>query len=373
MDIFPIIDVDLISILLLIAILINGRKKLHSSTADKITKVFISMIIVTISILVLEIISITIPFYSIDNMIFICKFSNILGFSLIPIIYVLWIFYLKSWVSIKLNYKLFFIPILFNTILCFACLKYPLVFSIDNYANYTRGPLFILPAVTGYIYLLIGLVILIKNRTILDRKEFIALLNFALLPSITAILQLISSDFIIIWSGVTAAIVLFYLFLQERILIYDSLTNAQNRLGFETAITPLFNSSKRNFSMILIDLDHFKSINDNYGHNIGDHALINAVKIFKSVFKDFGQVFRLGGDEFIIIVPTRDSDIIATKIENLNSALALFNSVSNIPYTIKFSYGFDVCDDSYLDLHSYLSHLDILMYDHKKSKPDYLS
>lgn len=368
MDVFPKIDLDVVSIVLLVVILFNSRKKLHTITKDKVTKVFISMIIVTIIILTLEILSIVFQFYNFTNLLFFNKLVNILGFILIPIVFILWILYLKSWISLKFNYILLSLPAICNLIASLLSFKYPLIFYIDNNAQYHRGPLFVTPVIISYIYLGYGLMVLLKNKKLLDAKEFRALVNFAVFPSITALLQLASSEYIIIWSGLTAAIILFYLFLLERIIMYDQLTNALNRVAFESTISSLINTSHKDFSMIFIDLDDFKKVNDTYGHAEGDESLINVVKLLKNTFNNYGQVFRFGGDEFVVILKTKDICIINTIINKLTDNLETYNIMSKKPYAIKLSYGFDVFNDDFDTFYEYIQHLDKLMYKNKNSK-----
>lgn len=85
----------------------------------------------------------------------------------------------------------------------------------------------------------------------------------------------------------------------------DSLTNLYNRRFFSQKCEEVFNQSKRNFnkaSIIFLDLDSFKTINDNYGHSVGDYVLKEVSRIFKLVCrKDIDFISRIGGEEFGII------------------------------------------------------------------------
>lgn len=86
----------------------------------------------------------------------------------------------------------------------------------------------------------------------------------------------------------------------------DPLTRAGNRRALRSALDDAAGRSERRAqpaSLILLDLDHFKSINDVYGHGAGDRILINLVEILDSRLRDKDGLFRLGGEEFVVVLP----------------------------------------------------------------------
>lgn len=85
----------------------------------------------------------------------------------------------------------------------------------------------------------------------------------------------------------------------------DTLTGAFNRNQMQSS----FDSARERFqrgtmpvSLVYIDIDHFKTVNDNYGHEIGDRVLIDFVKLIKSRLRKVDDVFRMGGEEFIVLL-----------------------------------------------------------------------
>jgi diguanylate cyclase (GGDEF)-like protein/PAS domain S-box-containing protein len=87
---------------------------------------------------------------------------------------------------------------------------------------------------------------------------------------------------------------------------HDTLTGLPNRLLFQDRLAQMLAQAKRSgvqFTLIFIDLDHFKPINDTLGHAVGDHVLQEAAKRLARTVRECDTVARLGGDEFVILAP----------------------------------------------------------------------
>jgi len=92
----------------------------------------------------------------------------------------------------------------------------------------------------------------------------------------------------------------------KKEVITDSLTNLYNKRHFNLVALTEFKRSKRQnivLSLIIIDIDYFKQINDRYGHNIGDIVLTKASQVFQSLIRQEDTLCRIGGEEFAIILP----------------------------------------------------------------------
>lgn len=88
--------------------------------------------------------------------------------------------------------------------------------------------------------------------------------------------------------------------------IIDELTQAYNRRYLNDALENAIARLKRydnNISLILLDIDHFKKINDTLGHSAGDHVLKELVQIIWGTIRTIDMIFRIGGEEFIILLP----------------------------------------------------------------------
>lgn len=89
----------------------------------------------------------------------------------------------------------------------------------------------------------------------------------------------------------------------------DALTQCWNRRMIDEMLQNAFTEATRNkttYSIMLIDADHFKRVNDNFGHSAGDSALQHLVKIMHHNLREYDHVGRFGGEEFVVLLPGTD-------------------------------------------------------------------
>ncbi|MBU3013566.1 EAL domain-containing protein [Poseidonibacter lekithochrous] len=110
----------------------------------------------------------------------------------------------------------------------------------------------------------------------------------------------------------------------DYLAYHDSLTNLPNRIKLEDHLSHVISVANRDnlsMSILFIDLDRFKIINDTLGHQIGDRLLQNVAKNIKSVLRDTDMVARMGGDEFIVVLETarnkKEAAYVCEKILNI--------------------------------------------------------
>lgn len=113
---------------------------------------------------------------------------------------------------------------------------------------------------------------------------------------------------------------------------HDFLTKVANRFFFSTQLDLIYENAKRNnskFALFFIDLNKFKNINDNYGHDIGDKVLIEVADRLKMIFRKSDLVSRFGGDEFVVLIKNfktrEDLEVIAKKVVEEFSKEMIFN------------------------------------------------
>ncbi len=127
---------------------------------------------------------------------------------------------------------------------------------------------------------------------------------------------------------------------------HDPLTGLYNRRGYDFLLN---NVDIYTSAFLLIDLDKFKSINDNYGHDVGDKALTKVAKILHKSFRAQDYVCRIGGDEFAVIMIHAESQLtgrIQNKIRDINEQLKIANKDEGVP-PISLSVGVVFGDQNY--------------------------
>ena len=108
----------------------------------------------------------------------------------------------------------------------------------------------------------------------------------------------------------------------NRLARVDDLTGLINRRGMSELITEEINRGVRQntaFGMIWIDLDHFKEINDQLGHAIGDEALKAVAKLLRAQIRPYDRAARWGGDEFLVMLWPCDQSTLATLGERIRA------------------------------------------------------
>lgn len=113
--------------------------------------------------------------------------------------------------------------------------------------------------------------------------------------------------------------------LAEKLASRDSLTDLYNRRSFLDIARSLWSAARRSgrpLSLILLDIDHFKKINDGHGHGVGDVALVETAKVLTDALRQGDIVSRWGGEEFLLMLPDTSLEAAVTLAERLRHAIA---------------------------------------------------
>ena len=173
--------------------------------------------------------------------------------------------------------------------------------------------------------------------------------------------------YLIVLIFLISLIVTFFMRKIEKKHIYDNLTKTYNRNGFESIYnveTKRCERYNKPLSMIMIDIDFFKNINDTHGHLVGDEVLVLMCSLIKNSIRESDYLIRWGGEEFLIISPEIDLDGAFKLSEKLRILIDenFFKTVGNI--TISLSV---VQKNEEESVENLLKRLDNLLYDSKKS------
>jgi diguanylate cyclase (GGDEF)-like protein len=151
----------------------------------------------------------------------------------------------------------------------------------------------------------------------------------------------------------------------------DSLTKAYSRKAFQKDIQKFIEPGKDrtlDIALVALDLDHFKKINDSYGHLIGDFVLIKIVKLIKNIIRAEDKIYRLGGDEFILVfnrIKKEDITKITEKIREKIESTKLKYKDYIINLTISMGVACHIKGDT---LDTWLQRADKALYDSKSSR-----
>lgn len=158
----------------------------------------------------------------------------------------------------------------------------------------------------------------------------------------------------------------------RRAAITDSLTGAYNRRFFDEMLKKQIALAKRRnepLGLILADLDHFKNINDTYGHIAGDQALQQIASIMKNSIRSSDILSRYGGEEFVIIMPSIDISNAIKKAEGLRRHIESFQfqiGSAGQPPQITISIGVSSFPDHGTEYETLIAAADLALYKAKK-------
>ncbi len=124
----------------------------------------------------------------------------------------------------------------------------------------------------------------------------------------------------------------------EILSTHDPLTGVLNRRAFDIAAKKRIQSGSK-CALIFFDLDYFKQVNDNYGHNVGDKFLVTFSDALKNNFSQNGLISRFGGDEFVVITDLNSSEEVTSRILKTKEDVSDTTMPDGSVYSISFSSG----------------------------------
>ena len=212
-------------------------------------------------------------------------------------------------------YVILFVPISLLLALLVTTNKTGWLYRLDENGTYTRGPLFYLQFAPALIYVLIAsvkkLVCMIRPNNYEKHETFVTMFSYSFATFICALLQFFFQDLPILTVAPTISLLLVYTNSLKVQITRDPLTGIYNRKKLVDTLHEKAASPKRNKKLyfVFIDVDHFKTLNDKFGHEEGDTAL----QLVADTIYDFssslgGTCGRYGGDEFAIVLELDESE-----------------------------------------------------------------
>jgi len=155
--------------------------------------------------------------------------------------------------------------------------------------------------------------------------------------------------------------------------ITDYLTEVHNRRHFFDLSTIEYSKAvryHRNIALMIIDIDHFKDVNDTFGHDVGDQALVHFSKLLKSNIRETDILARFGGEEFIVLLPETRCDSatqMAERIRKVIETTPFFASDKPIPLTMSAGVAGEGITKQVDSLEELIRKADDALYDAKRS------
>ena len=179
------------------------------------------------------------------------------------------------------------------------------------------------------------------------------------------------------WRYISLSIVAIIILCVIRITLYwnqsnkkmnvDTLTGCSSRVAMQNMLEHLNSKKKYNISIIYLDLNKFKSINDSYGHDYGDKVLCVFSDVLIEIFGEIGYVGRIGGDEFMVILLNAEENEITQLCEKVEKRLQEKSKELNLKDVISASYGIATREKGSSEiLHNIVNKADERMYRYKE-------
>ncbi|WP_416464521.1 putative bifunctional diguanylate cyclase/phosphodiesterase [Sphingomonas sp. VDB2] len=155
----------------------------------------------------------------------------------------------------------------------------------------------------------------------------------------------------------------------ERLAQFDSLTGLENRMAMQMRLREIFDTNqKRNDAVTILwmDIDRFKEINDSLGHMVGDQLLRCVAERLNDVIQDRGRIARFGGDEFVIICSDMDRVTAAALAQEIIAYFAHGFDLSDNHLSVTASIGYAVAPQDGRDMDELMQHADLALYEAKR-------
>lgn len=349
MTVYANVEIDVFSFVLLLILFFNMRRHTREYLPDQ--KLFVYLLISTGALIILDAVQWLLDGKSGEG----AFYTNLICAGIYLIIQIfpckLWCYYVRYQLSMDVKKtmkadKLLHIPLLINTVCVLLSYFYGFYFFVDENNYYHRGEFFWVFTILFYSYFVYALIFIIANRKKTERKIFISLLTFPLLPLVGSLFQVAFFGLSLIWPCVTISLVMLYINIQKNQLYTDHLTGLYNRRLLDIHLDSCLkqNGPAAKIAVIMLDIDGFKSINDKYGHMIGDRALVETANVLKKSVGINGFTARYGGDEFVIVMPVKTFSDIKNVVQNIESGIDQLNSKEDARYLLHLSMGYETFD-----------------------------
>jgi diguanylate cyclase (GGDEF)-like protein len=363
----------LVGLLLLVIILYFFWKQ--QGSVELADRLFLSLVVLNAVLLLLE--------FSVDLFgIYYPRPSNRTMVSLLTALFyllnpapgVLYFLYVSALINRQFRVKSLFIamvvlPFAFHAVFALVSPFTGWLFTISQEGIYQRGPWFFLMVICNYSYLAAGPLYLSKCNTQLQRKLFSTLLVFPFPVAIAGLLQTMFYGLEVLWLSLAFSLLILFFNVETFQVSRDFLTGLYNRRYFQKMVGLAFEKHEGNLPVwvILIDINGFKKVNDTYGHEMGDAALVALSRLLEQSFIPDAVISRFGGDEFALLVPLAKPLPLSDVLAPFKNALTRMNRQQTMPFELSVSVGCcNLAKTTLQNVHQFLLGVDKVLYQAKR-------
>ena len=252
--------------------------------------------------------------------------------------------------------------------LLFILYPFNLIYYIDESNYYHHGDLYWITYLFYFVFLVLDFFAIFTNRKEFKFRMLLSFIVLSVVPFVFLILQIIVYNYFPnTFSCGLIAIAIYFVFVNNQEFAvqdakFDKMTNVYNRGTYLEMLNSNFHNLK-SCGVVFYDINNLKYMNDNYGHVIGDQAIIRVANSLKISNANNIYNFRIGGDEFITIFSNCNKEDVENYLENWRSKLT--EITKDDQYKIEVAYGFSYAKGTF-SIDQLIKEADINMYSLKR-------
>lgn len=361
-----------IGAVLMIILLISSRT--HARTVFVDEKIFLTMVWLTLSLCTAEFLSFLVDGATFPGAMMLNRILNSLLFAANISFAFIWTVYVDFKVygdqeRLRRRYVWIGLPAAAIVLMSLLNLFSDVFFTISAENVYSRTSLVPLTYLCSYGYLLYGMTLVYGRKNQGRKYLFLPVMVFMIPIMIGSLCQFFFYGLSLVWVSVAVAVVSLYINIQNEDAYVDALTGLYNRLYLNRHLREIRPGKGQCLAGIMLDIDHFKSINDTYGHAMGDQALQDVGRLLYRVADSHQAIaVRFAGDEFILLRSVSDRSEVEEMGHALRKAAEEFNNRKQRPYTLAFSMGIALFQEGAESLDEFISSMDTAMYQDKHQR-----
>ena len=258
------------------------------------------------------------------------------------------------------------LTVTFGILLLVINLFTPIVFDIDENNLYTRTQFYFVFLFIDYMLVINSLFTYFKSKAKGGFLKFFPIWIYIVPIAIGGIVQSLFYGISVTSTSIVVSIAGVLASLQNEMIYRDQLTGIFNRSYMNYLLKKYAKRPKLTITGIMLDLNGFKQINDEFGHAVGDEALVTTGIILKKAIHNLGSVIRYAGDEFIVLINTQDDAAIERCIRRIQRYIDRFNDSGEKPYKLSVAIGYHKLDLKAENIDTFIGTIDSRMYENKK-------